>query len=259
TTERIGEARSRLGTAAPVPPVSVLEHTLAQARARVLMDPRADTLRRWQALDADTTAGSAADKLAAAYTSALASTLMRDWPRADAALAKAQALVRSGSRSDGRAERAVALLAAQAMLDRGEALRAEALLQPYAADGSRPVTLLSARAALASGDEARAKRSAEELQTWVSAHASDAEAWTTLGQLWARLGQRLRALRADAEAQLALGDFSGAIDRLRAGQRLARGGSGPGVDFIEASVIDARLRDVLAQYKQLMAERQPGQ
>ncbi|HJV96437.1 MAG TPA: M48 family metalloprotease, partial [Albitalea sp.] len=147
TTERIGEARSRLGTAAPVPPVSVLEHTLAQARARVLMDPRADTLRRWQALDADTTAGSAADKLAAAYTSALASTLMRDWPRADAALAKAQALVRSGSRSDGRAERAVALLAAQAMLDRGEALRAEALLQPYAADGSRPVTLLSARAA----------------------------------------------------------------------------------------------------------------
>ena len=32
---------------------SVLEHTVAQARARVLMDTRVDALRRWQARDAD--------------------------------------------------------------------------------------------------------------------------------------------------------------------------------------------------------------
>ncbi|WP_372527914.1 M48 family metalloprotease [Piscinibacter sp.] len=260
TTERIGEARARLGTAAPVALVSVLEHSAAQGRARVLMDTRVDSLRRWQAQDADTTPGTVADQLAAAVESALASTLLRDWSRADAAIAKALALVRGSPRGDARAERAVALLATQSMLDRGDVVRAEALLQPYASEPSRPIVLLSARIALASaGDEGRAKRSAEELQTWVSGHPNDAEAWTTLSQLWARLGQRLRSLRADAEARLALGDFTGAIDRLRAGQRLARSGTGAGIDFIEASVIDARLRAIQAQFKQLMAEeRQQG-
>jgi len=205
-------------------------------------------------------ASTVADKLAAAYESALASTLLRDWARADASLAKAQGLVQGSPRTDARAERAVALLVAQSMLERGEAAHAEAALKPYAAQSSRPVALLSARVALlGAGDNAALKRNAEELQTWVSGHPRDAEAWATLGQLWGRLGQRLRSLRAEAESRLALGDVVGAVDRLRAGQRLARGGSGPGVDFIEASVIDARLRDIEAMRKQRAAdERQPG-
>src|SRR6185295_16850793 len=53
TTERIGEGRSRMGTATHVVPASVLEHTAAQARARVLADTRVDSLRRWQPLDTD--------------------------------------------------------------------------------------------------------------------------------------------------------------------------------------------------------------
>ena len=81
---------------------------------------------------------------------------------------------------------------------------------------------------------------------------NDALVWTTLAQVWNRLGQPLRSLRAEAEAQLAIGDLPGAIDRLRAGQRVAR--SGAGVDFIEASVIDSRLRDVQAQLRELTAE-----
>jgi hypothetical protein len=65
-------------------------------------------------------------------------------------------------------------------------------------------------------------------------------------------------VRAEAESQAALGNLPGAIDRLRAGQRVARQG-GAGTDFIEASVIDARLRDLLAQRRQLLAdERRPG-
>lgn len=257
TTERIGEARARLGTAPPVAPVSVLEHTAAQARARVLMDPRTDALRRWQQRDADGGGGSVADKLAAAYESALASTLLRDWARADASLAKAMALVQGSPRSDSRAERAVTLLAVQSLLERGDAARAEATLKPYAGEPSRPVVLLSGRIALARQDEAALKRGAEELQSWVSGHPQDAEGWSVLGQVWERLGQRLRALRAQAESRLALGDLNGAVDRLRAGQRLAR--SGGAVDFIEASVIDARLRDVEAQRRQLMAEEKRGE
>jgi predicted Zn-dependent protease len=257
TTERIGEARARLGTAQRVAPVSLLEHTAAQARARVLMDPRNEALRRWQTLDADNTATTPADKLAGAYESALASTLLRDWSRADASLQKALALVQGSPHSDARAERAVVLLAVQSMLERGDAGRAESMLKPYAAESTRPVVLLVARVAMArSGDEAPLKRSAEDLQTWVSGHGQDAEAWSVLGQVWGRLGQRLRSMRAEAEARVALGDLTGAVDRLRAGQRLAR--SGAAVDFIEASVIDARLRDIELQRKQLAAEERHG-
>jgi beta-barrel assembly-enhancing protease len=262
TTERIGEARSRLGTAAPVAPVSVVEHTLAQSRARVLMDPRVDALRRWQALDTDRTASTLADKLAAATGSALASSLLRDWSRADAALNNAQTLLRGADRPEPRAARFVQLLAVQTMLMRGDNQRAAALLQPFAGDGSRPAVLLNGRVALALAGNGTGPAAAtllnpraEELQTWVTVHPSDAEAWVLLGQTWSRLNQPLRALRSEAESRLAVGDLGGAVDRLRAAQRLVRGGSGAGAgDFIEASVIDARLRDIESLRRQLMAE-----
>jgi predicted Zn-dependent protease len=257
TSERIGEARSRLGSAPAVAPVSVLEHTAAQARARVLMDTRVDSLHRWQSRDADD-AGDVPGKLAASYESALSSTLLRDWPRADAALQKLNALVRGSPRSDARAERAVMLLDAQSMLERGDAVRAAQFLEPYQHEASRPVELLSARIALSGrGDPERARRSIEELQTRVAAHAGDAESWGVLSQLWSRSGQPLRSLRAEAEARVALGDLQGAIDRLKAGQGAARGRDSG--DFIEASVIDARLRTIEGQRRQIMAdEKQNG-
>ncbi|OGB06189.1 MAG: hypothetical protein A3E25_16515 [Burkholderiales bacterium RIFCSPHIGHO2_12_FULL_69_20] len=112
---------------------------------------------------------------------------------------------------------------------------------------------------MAEDGEATLRRSAEALQTWVADHRDDASAWLALAQTAARQGQRLRAVRAEAESQAALGNLPGAIDRLRAGQQLAKGG-GPGTDFIEASVIDARLRDLLAQRRQRVAdERRAGE
>jgi beta-barrel assembly-enhancing protease len=248
TSERIGDARARMGTAAPVAPVGRLEHTVAQARARVMMDVRFDALRRWQALDGDRVASSTGDKLLNAYESALASTLLRDWQRADASIASATQLVRGASPKDARSERAVALLNVQSLLARGDVSRATAALAPHAADGSRPVLLLAAQAALAaappvpSADNAQLKPNADQLQTWVATHPRDSLAWTALSQIEERLAQPLRAVRADAEARVALGDFNGAADRLQAGQRRAR--SGGAVDFIDLSVIDARLRDV---------------
>ena len=255
TSERIGEARARMGAAAPAPgsSLSALEHTAAQARARVMMDARFDALRRWQALDGDRVATSTADKLLNACSSALASTLLRDWARADAAIAIALGL----TRGNARAERAVALLNVQSLLARGDLTRAGAALAPYQADGSRPVLLLATQAALAGAtarapDDAALRQRAEQLRTWVTIHAGDALAWTALGQVEERLGQPLRAVRADAESRVALGDLSGAVDRLHAGQRRAR--SGGAVDFIDVSVIDARLRDVEAQLRQRKAD-----
>ena len=265
TSERIGEARARLGTSglngaagtqSPAAAVSVLEHTAAQARARVLMDPRFDAQKRWQALDTDTTTTTVADKLASRYSSALASSLLRDWARADASIAVAQGLVAGSPRSDARAVRAVALLKVQSLLMRGDAANAQAALQPYAADNSRPVLLLATQAALAGSDNAALKERSATLATWVAVNPHDALAWTALGQVSERLGQPLRAIRADAESRVALGDLLGAADRLRAGQRRAR--SGGAVDFIDASVIDARLRDVEVQRRQIAADEKGG-
>ena len=59
---------------------------------------------------------------------------------------------------------------------------------------------------------------------------------------------RLRAIRAEAEAHAAQGDLLGAIDRLRAGQKLTRTGR---VDFVEASIIDSRLRELQAERRAL--------
>jgi predicted Zn-dependent protease len=258
TVERIGEARARAGLApAAVSRVSVLEHTVAQARARVLMDPRVDALRRWEARDADKE-GSAADKLRAASESALAASMLRDWARADASFAVALGVVRASPNSSPRAERAVSLMQAQSLLDRGAAAQAAEAMKAYASDGSRPALLLQAQIAListptVSPDSTALKARASELQTWVALHGDDSLAWSALGQTWARLGQPLRAVRAEAESRYALGDLLGAVDRLRAGQRLARGG-GP-VDFIDASVIDSRLRDIEVQRKQLAADQ----
>ena len=64
-------------------------------------------------------------------------------------------------------------------------------------------------------------------------------------QARAAAGAQRDAFEAEADAldaHLAWGDLSGAADRLRAGQRLAR--STGGADSVEAAVIDARLKAI---------------
>ena len=103
------------------------------------------------------------------------------------------------------------------------------------------------------------RQGTDALQTWVADHPQDATAWSLLAQANTQQGLRLRAVRAEAEERAALGDLSGAIDRLRAGQRMARSGLQGGNDFVDASVIDARLRQIDALRRQLYADanRQP--
>jgi len=63
-------------------------------------------------------------------------------------------------------------------------------------------------------------------------------------------------VRAEAESRAAIGDLSGAVDRLRAGQRLAR--TTKTSDGVEASVIDARLRELELERRQLQVEERAG-
>jgi predicted Zn-dependent protease len=163
-------------------------------------------------------------------------------------------LAGSPQAGDGAAANALLQLSTQLALARGDTRQAQALLAPMAGDHSRTALLLRAQVAVAGGDAAELRRSVEDLQIWVSERPLDASAWQLLALCADRLGLPLRAIRAEAEAQTALGNLPGAIDRLRAGQQMARRG-GAGTDFIEASVIDARLRALLAQRRQLLDEQ----
>ncbi len=299
TSERLGEARARLGpsglavaapaaSSAPSPAPAVaaprtLDHSVMQAYARVLGDTRVDALRRWQALDANACLGAspaspdaAHEALLACVESAVASHLLRDWARSDAAMAQAGQLLGAAAfaappAAQETARRWLDLIQAQSFLQRGDAARAGPLVQRHAAsqderksDGvpgaaERAVLLLSAQVAAArqaGADAAPAQQaSADALQRWLAAHPADSQAWSALSRLWASLGQRLRSVRAEAESRYALGDLTGAMDRLRSGQSLARGGQQGPQDFIEVSVIDARLRALEAEQKRFMQEQ----
>jgi beta-barrel assembly-enhancing protease len=264
TVDRIGEARSRLDAvpAARAPLRPTLDHQLMQARARVLMDPGVQALRRWQAIDASALAGG--ERLAALYASALASLELREPARAQATLDTAAALVPKDN-ADAHAAFALGSLQAQVWQASGQAARAlawfDAQRAPAAGPAARPLMLLRAQAAI---DTARAggnavppvslRNSTEALQTWVAEHKIDATAWSLLAQGADLLGLKLRSMRADGEAAAARGDLVGAIDRLRAAQRQARSGGAGAPDFIEVSIVDARLRDLMAIRRAQLAE-----
>ena len=84
----------------------------------------------------------------------------------------------------------------------------------------------------------------QDLQAGLSAHPRDAWLWDALARLHTGLGQTLRAQRARAEALAAQGDVDGALHQLRQAQSATR--SAQGTDLIEAAVIDARVRQLVA-------------
>lgn len=253
TTDRVGEAQQRVAAApaAGPAPVPLMRHGLMQARARVLMDPSVASLRRLQDTQARGDAP-ARERGVALYTRALASLRLRDHAAAAQALSAAQPL-----QGDAQARAIWSQLRAEAAIAAADPALAAAALQALPADGSRATLLLRAQLAHVQRHEGALRDGVEALQTWVAEHRHDAQAWQLLGTGAELLGLHLRSLRAQAEAQAALGNTPGAIDRLRAGQQLARRGD-PGTDFIEASVIDARLRELQAQQRRLAQEQSRG-
>ena len=259
TVDRISEARNRTLLAHGVPAAPTLEHALMQMRARVLMD---DSVQALQRLNGETSSPDAVDRIAALYGGALAASLLRDPARAEAQAAQALQLAATASPRDPGAERALRLLQAQVRLARGDAAGALAALDalPAAAGRPRAPLLFRAQAALdlQRKDTANAaatadlRRSTEALQTWLVDQPLDATAWELLSATSQALGLTLRSMRAGAEARAVVGDLGGAIDRLRSAQAAARTAQGP--DFVEASVIDSRLRQLMAQRRQQALE-----
>jgi predicted Zn-dependent protease len=261
TGERIGEARQRLGVAGAGETLATNSggtparwlHAAMQGRARALMDGRGEALKRLASAVVNGSNDTGPDALANAYAAGLAATRLKDWNAADTALRRALALARPYD----LAYRAVEVASIESLVERGRAADALALLNARLDDGSRTSLLLGANAVLASNGPqvsvlADLKPRTEALQTWVALHPDDATVWQTLSQLLERRGQALASVRAQAEVQLAFGNLSGAADRLRAGQRMAR--STGQSESVEAAVIDARLTAVELRRKREQAD-----
>ena len=268
TVDRIAEARNRALLAGGALPTPTPQHALMQARARVMMDDSAQSLQRFSG---ETSSPALADRLGALYAGALAASLLRDHARAENLATDALLAAAAAVPPDAVALRALVLLQAQIRLARGNAAAALQTLDslrtlPRAAGSAgtpsltteRPAMLLRAQALLelhraAPGSQAVALRaSTEALQTWVAEQTQDALAWELLAATSEAINLKLRSMRAAAEARAVVGDLTGAVDRLRAAQQVSR--SATGQDFIEASVIDARLRQIVALRRQLQLE-----
>jgi predicted Zn-dependent protease len=264
TVDRIAEARNRTLLGQSAPPAPPLEHALMQMRARVLMD---DSVQGLQRLRGETSSPELGDQLAALYGGAMAASLLRDHARAEAQAGDALRLAAKATPREPAAERALYLLQAQVRLARGDAQGALAALDALPTGSTtRGPLLLRAQAALdlhrqSGGSRTGAaavdlRRSTEALQTWLVDQPLDAAAWQLLAGTSEALGLKLRSMRAGAEARAVVGDLSGAIDRLRAAQAAAR--TPAAQDFIEASVVDARLRQLLTQRRQMVLEARGG-
>ena len=275
TTERIADMQARLqlnasGTTAQAAksgapgtavPGASLEHAMVAARAGVLSNPAVDALRAWAVLAgaADLATQDTPRQAASVYGAALAAIKLREFQSAVALLTRLTAL----TRADERASRLTRLLGAEMALAMDDAPKAAAVLAANDAilkvsDASpvapgRPELFLGATAEIRSG---LASQAAQHLQTWVAGHPRDAQAWQLLSTAYAALGQTLRAIRADAEAQAAHLDYAAALERFKAAQVLARNLSRKGAaDHVDASIIDTRARQTALLLKEQSVER----
>jgi predicted Zn-dependent protease len=246
TTERIAEVQQRMQLAsggAPQPPDML--HLLMAGRAKVLSEPGVDMLRGFTRADATRPDPSnRAREAGALYAAALAHSRLRDGASAQPLLQRLAQLT-SGN---AQATRQVRLLAAEIAMASGDVQPAIALAD---APG-RPEIVLASQARMRIGQAAAAS---ERLQTWVALNPKDAYMWQLLAQAYAAQGQTLRSVRAEAEVQAARLDWQAALDRLRAAQQIA-GRAGAGArDHIEASIIDARAREMQSLLREEALER----
>ncbi|MBB1604333.1 peptidase M48 [Variovorax sp. UMC13] len=242
-----GSAVPAAGTvpAAAAKPELKMDHAMMAARARVLSRPGADVLR--QAVDAsggtDFARRAPAQQAGLLYAGALGASELHDARTARRLADRLTALVAA----DPAAAHQARLLSAELYLAAGAAPQAAALLEPGAAPRTRADLLLAAQAAVATRQPSPL---VAPLRDWVALHPRDAGAWHALSTLYGAQNDALRAVRADAEANVAVLDYAGARDRFKAAQDLARGGG----DHYEASIIDTRARAVDALLQQQQAD-----
>ncbi|MFZ2737307.1 MAG: M48 family metalloprotease [Burkholderiaceae bacterium] len=254
TTERMADmqGRQQLQENANQPVTATLEHAMAAARARVLSGPGAETLRGWvnEAQSSELAKQDLTQRCAVLYAAALASAKLRENASVQGWLASLQTL----TREEPRAARLIRLLAIEVQTGAAQAQNAAALATAGTTHWERPELMLAVAGLVKLG---RAKEAAQHLQSWLALQPGDSLAWQQLAQAYAAQGQTLSAVRAEAEVRVAQLDYPAALDRFRAAQDLARDSSrrNEAGAHIEASIIDARTRQVQLLFKEQALER----
>lgn len=247
TTERIsdmqGRFQFRMDAAPPLP--LAMDHAMIASRARVLTRPGVDVLRLWidAASSGEFAKSTPAQQAGTLYAAALSAKEMRDYKAARALVERLAAR----TADDPAAAKQARWLNAEIEIAAGGAPKAAALLDVKSKE--RPEMLLAAEAATAMRQPAPM---IPVLRDWVAAHPRDATVWRALGNLYGAQNDTLRAVRADAEANVAILDYPAARDRFKAAQEIVR--QSRVVDHYEASIIDTRARAVEVLVKEQAAE-----
>jgi len=278
TTQRIADMDSRIppGKRA-ADPVPTLEHVMMSARARVISNPGVEVRRQWATLPRSGSFSSLSqfEQVAQLYAATLSAMYLRDWPLGREMVQRLLTATAGNAPANIQAKWLNAELEFKADNPQAAlaALPLQSVLAPQAAPkvtvsgnlaGPREAAPREAGPSLATIDVVervaprrpelllkteillrlnQAGSMASPLQTWVTDHPRDGSAWQTLARVWRSQGQEMRALRAEAEAQVAHYDYAAAVDRFKAAQDLARK-AGSRADYFEASIIDTRLRAV---------------
>ena len=252
STERMADMAGRLGhdrasrSGAARGPVPAVLHALMATRARVLAEFDSQRLQALAKGNEQPVVGvdAAAQRLVTAYTQALAASRLKDHA---AALSQARQLLALPGQDPVLRP---TLLALGLELGREAGWPAEApfknLWGTWAAEAlAHPDRAAWWWGAAASVELGQPEKATSILQPWVLEHPTDAAAWQLLARAWVAQKAPLRAVRAEAEARLAVLDLGGAVDRLQAGRELTRQmGQQSASDHVDASILDARWREL---------------
>jgi predicted Zn-dependent protease len=256
TGERIADAQSRStneGNAAQLTDDPL--NRMLSYRARILSAPTVDLLRTvsGEPQTPEFPSWPVSRRIASLYGACLASHKLHDHALAQRQCGQLHPLVQAHS-TDRSTHSAVALLLLEVQLREpgtppssqlAQTLKThgQALMQAQLLDTPRPVVMLWAQAQIQLNQPAQATQA---LSTWVSAHPHDAQAWRLLALAADMQGQVLASVRASAEAQAAEMDYAGAMERLRAAQKLP---SANQASHFEQSIIQSRLSTIVQQHR----------
>lgn len=279
TSERIGDMQARLQLDGSRHKANADDeaahrrwHALMAARARVLSNPSVDALRTELASGeralgradarADTRSEASDAHLAQLYAGAVAGLRLREPARAqrlvDAMMLLPISTEKPTSAHMESARLAIESIAIEAALTQGQLstarARLDAKLQAGTAELPRPLLLQWAALQSPASSAQELSRVADTLQERLAREPRDALSWQALARVQQLQGQAVRAIRSEAEARLALMDHSAALDRLKAAQELSRKS---GANHVDASIIDARMRAVMAEIREIQNERRP--
>jgi predicted Zn-dependent protease len=273
TSERIADmqARQQLNTPAAVPAPDMAQ-ALMSARARVLSQNTPDALKAWtQEAEQPSPQEGPAQRAGKLYAGTLAYLQQRNIAAAERSLQALRELVKKSVPTDLSslqtsasplalsAGRWLSLLSSEVAMKQD---RFEAALQHLLPGGAlpelaRPELMAAAQAVQRMPQHALLADITGQLRQRVFVAPHDAQAWNLLASLLFTQGQTLAGLRAEAEAQVARLDWEGALDRFRAAQELAKRSQLKAADHIEASIVDTRLREVQARWRQVQAQFPP--